>query len=272
MFHHTIHTYRWFFVVPVMWGPLLAPSYCYHVAIDLWAGIGRSHLILSHFSFPTLPLIILVWYSLFCPKCPCITYDLTQLPLICFTFPTACPAEDLGIPDDRTTFTCGGLPAMSGGGSVDIGNGQACYNSSTLGSVATYQCDQSYILSASLQRTCQCDGTWDGTAPECIRSSEYDQEYTIEERKEHQTCQCSALNLLTPTLGMLIITVYSFSNAHLVLLANGCRIIGISSTGMAFCTEFCKLWVISGPKCNICSLGQNGYNSGEQYLLCVGQK
>ena len=39
----------------------------------------------------------------------------------------------------------------------------------TVGSVATYTCDSGYVLlGGSQQRTCQDNGTWDGTEPSCI--------------------------------------------------------------------------------------------------------
>ena len=55
--------------------------------------------------------------------------------------------------------------------SVNIGNGRSCINGTAIGSVATYQCDQGYFLSAGVSRTCQCDGEWSEPVPECIPTS-----------------------------------------------------------------------------------------------------
>ena len=48
-----------------------------------------------------------------------------------------------------------------------IENGLVFYNSTVVGAVAVYQCDSGYSLSGSVQRICQCDGSWNDSVPVC---------------------------------------------------------------------------------------------------------
>ena len=43
----------------------------------------------------------------------------------------------------------------------------------TLGSVATYSCNDSFMLTGTSTRTCQADGTWSGDNPTCGESEWY---------------------------------------------------------------------------------------------------
>ena len=43
----------------------------------------------------------------------------------------------------------------------------------TLGSIATYMCDDGYVLTGNSTRTCQADGTWSGDSPTCGESEWY---------------------------------------------------------------------------------------------------
>jgi hypothetical protein len=56
---------------------------------------------------------------------------------------------------------CGTLEQPVGGSVTPL--------SSTLSSVATYNCTSGYILSGNRTRQCQPDGTWSGEMPQCIR-------------------------------------------------------------------------------------------------------
>ena len=46
-------------------------------------------------------------------------------------------------------------------------NGQRSLSSTTYNSVVTYTCDVGYTLQGANSRTCQSDGQWSGTVPQC---------------------------------------------------------------------------------------------------------
>ena len=47
-------------------------------------------------------------------------------------------------------------------------NGMVTVAETTFGSTASYSCSGSnYLLVGAAERTCQADGTWSGSAPEC---------------------------------------------------------------------------------------------------------
>ena len=46
-------------------------------------------------------------------------------------------------------------------------NGQVSVGEVTFGSVATYSCDDGFILNGIATRTCTSDGTWSGDNPSC---------------------------------------------------------------------------------------------------------
>ena len=46
-------------------------------------------------------------------------------------------------------------------------NGQHSLSSTTYNSVVTYTCDVGYTLQGSNNRTCQSDGQWSGSVPQC---------------------------------------------------------------------------------------------------------
>ena len=48
-------------------------------------------------------------------------------------------------------------------------NGQRSLSSTTYNSVVTYTCDVGYTLQGSNSRTCQSDGEWSGSVPQCSR-------------------------------------------------------------------------------------------------------
>ena len=62
-----------------------------------------------------------------------------------------------------TVIDCGPPSMVTPGGVV--------VSTTTFGSIATYQCDQGYVLNpsdeASRMRTCQDDGSWFGPDPAC---------------------------------------------------------------------------------------------------------
>ena len=49
----------------------------------------------------------------------------------------------------------------------DPDNGQVTVPFTTFGATATYSCNEGFILSGSLTRTCDSTGAWSGTAPNC---------------------------------------------------------------------------------------------------------
>ena len=46
-------------------------------------------------------------------------------------------------------------------------NGQRSLSSTTYNSVVNYTCDEGYTLQGSNSRTCQSDGQWSGSVPQC---------------------------------------------------------------------------------------------------------
>ena len=62
------------------------------------------------------------------------------------------------------------VPAYSAFDCGDPGtptNGQRSLSSTTYNSVVTYTCDLSYTLQGSNSRTCQSNGQWSGSVPQC---------------------------------------------------------------------------------------------------------
>ena len=53
---------------------------------------------------------------------------------------------------------------------TSAGTGRACYSGTTEGSVATYACNcpSLYKIVGAGTRTCQSDGTWSGSVPQCL--------------------------------------------------------------------------------------------------------
>ena len=50
-------------------------------------------------------------------------------------------------------------------------NGQRTLSSTNYNSVVTYTCDVGYTLQGSNTRTCQSDGQWSGSVPQCTSES-----------------------------------------------------------------------------------------------------
>ena len=46
-------------------------------------------------------------------------------------------------------------------------NGQRSLSSTTYNSIVTYTCDVGYTLQGANSRTCQSDGQWSGSVPQC---------------------------------------------------------------------------------------------------------
>ena len=55
----------------------------------------------------------------------------------------------------------------------DPENGDVSVGEITLGSVVTYSCNDSFMLTGTSTRTCQADGTWSGDDPTCGESEWY---------------------------------------------------------------------------------------------------
>ena len=70
----------------------------------------------------------------------------------------------------NNTFLFNVLPASS---DIDCGdpgtptNGERALSNTTYNSVVTYTCDVGYTLQGSDSRTCQSNGQWSGSVPQC---------------------------------------------------------------------------------------------------------
>ena len=76
-----------------------------------------------------------------------------------------CQPDELGTIDNQAASSWCNINSSIG--SVSIPNGFACYDGTSAGSVATYQCDEGYTLTENTKRTCEDDGHWDGQLPSC---------------------------------------------------------------------------------------------------------
>ena len=61
------------------------------------------------------------------------------------------------------------IPAVDCGDPGTPTNGQRSLSSTTYNSVVTYTCDAGYTLQGSNSRTCQSNGQWSGSVPQCNR-------------------------------------------------------------------------------------------------------
>ena len=79
-----------------------------------------------------------------------------------------CVPEDLGnTVDTFTDSSCQSSQSPPSVGSVQIGNGTACYDGLQTGSEAAYSCDCGFRLQGNEMRRCQQNGLWSGTTPAC---------------------------------------------------------------------------------------------------------
>ena len=62
------------------------------------------------------------------------------------------------------------FPAVGCGDPGTPTNGQRSLSSTTYNSVVTYTCDVGYTLQGANSRTCQSDGQWSGSVPQCNRT------------------------------------------------------------------------------------------------------
>ena len=64
-------------------------------------------------------------------------------------------------------------PAISCGDPGTPTNGRHNVSSTTYNSVVTYTCDDGYTLQGNSSRTCQSNGNWSGSVPQCERMLMY---------------------------------------------------------------------------------------------------
>ena len=83
--------------------------------------------------------------------------------LICSNVLTGCAHEDLGITDATADERCTGLQ-----NSAQYTGGVVCYSGITPGSVAVYVCNSTHRLEGSRFRGCLTNGSWSGSAPQCV--------------------------------------------------------------------------------------------------------
>ena len=60
------------------------------------------------------------------------------------------------------------IPAIDCGDPGTPTNGQHSLSNTTYNSVVTYTCDVGYGIQGSQNRTCQSNGHWDGSVPQCL--------------------------------------------------------------------------------------------------------
>ena len=99
--------------------------------------------------YPPLPTVHHGSHNIYFRTLPGVPWNAMQFD---FTSLTVCLAGDCGDP---------GTPA----------NGQRSLSSTTYNSVVTYTCDVGYTLQGSNSRTCQSNGQWSGSVPQCIGKS-----------------------------------------------------------------------------------------------------
>ena len=56
---------------------------------------------------------------------------------------------------------------------LDPENGQVSVGEITFSSIATYTCDDGFVLTGTSTRTCRDDGTWSDESPTCGESEWY---------------------------------------------------------------------------------------------------
>lgn len=71
----------------------------------------------------------------------------------------------------RSVVDCG-HPGVPDNGAVQL-------SATTFDSVATFQCNQGYLLVGSTRRECQSNGQWSGTQPVCNGKAENHQECNL---------------------------------------------------------------------------------------------
>ena len=76
-----------------------------------------------------------------------------------------CQIENRLSDENQTPSQCGNDSGATF--SALISNGHVCYDGLTIGSVATFQCDEGYKLMGNSQLWCQLDGEWDSDTPTC---------------------------------------------------------------------------------------------------------
>ena len=81
---------------------------------------------------------------------------------------TTCTTQDLMVPNVT-------VQPQSSCGEPSGDNPLACYSGVTPGSTVMYHCVAGSLVTLSGQsiRTCQSDGTWSGTTPSCVCTSEF---------------------------------------------------------------------------------------------------
>ena len=68
----------------------------------------------------------------------------------------ACQTGELGASGGEVSPQC-----------LGFSNGMVCYDGITAGSVATYTCQNEYMLVGTAERMCRTDGCWEGSIPSC---------------------------------------------------------------------------------------------------------
>ena len=75
----------------------------------------------------------------------------------------------LGVISSHSSFAVISCPTP--GVIVSPDNGRVSVGGVTIGSVATYSCDDGFTLMGTATRTCTSDGTWSGDNPTCDNDS-----------------------------------------------------------------------------------------------------
>ena len=134
------------------------------------------------------PLDDKLWIKFACPNCT----HVTTFIVMCNNALKKNPLDYYGCVIDYPLLNIYSLPAYS---AVDCGdpgtptNGQRSLSSTTYTSVVTYTCGVGYTLQGSNSRTCQSNGQWSGSVPQCNGMS-------VKHQLWHFSCNTICYNVL----------------------------------------------------------------------------
>ena len=103
------------------------------------------------------PLLLCVHVKV--PLIMCIyIHDLLSVVSLKWLYGSVFTIEHIRTPCETLTWPRSGMVSYSKNGTV---------NNIPVGTVATYSCDPGHIVTGDMTRTCQSNGSWDGSDPTC---------------------------------------------------------------------------------------------------------